>query len=406
MKSNNLTVVIVNDFDYIQGGASKVAIDTAKLLYDNDVNVIFFSATHKENDYKFKQIYTNQNECLKDGIRGAFRGLYNIKAAKEFKKLLKTLDRNNTIIHVHGWTKSLSSSIFRIAKKQKFKIALTLHDYFTICPNGGFFNYKKCEICKKKAMSFDCIKTNCDSRNYLFKIYRCIRQTIQNLNTRNLKNIDYFISISDFSIDKLKKYIPSNSVIKRIYNPISLVKASRTKVEKNKYYIYVGRISKEKGVDIFCQAISELGLSAIVVGDGVEREPLESKYKRKKIKFVGWQNTQAVNDYLNKAKCLIFPSRWYEGAPLTILEALSKGIPCIVSDQCAAIEFINEHNGFIYDGTNVNDLKNKILNYENTDIKRLSDNAYNNYWKEPYDEKKYINSLIKFYNQCIINIRR
>ena len=202
---NKMTVVVVNDFDYIQGGASKVAIDTAQILYENNVDVIFFSATHKENEYKFQQISTNQEECLKDGIKGAFRGLYNFKTAREFKKLLKTLDRNNTIIHIHGWTKSLSSSIFKIAGKQKFKVVLTLHDYFTACPNGGFFNYNKCEICKKKPMTFDCIKTNCDSRNFLFKIYRVIRQYIQNSNLKKCKNINY-ISISNFSENIIKAY--------------------------------------------------------------------------------------------------------------------------------------------------------------------------------------------------------
>ena len=36
---------------------------------------------------------------------------------------------------------------------------------------------------------------------------------------------------------------------------------------KNEYYLYVGRVSKEKGVDLFCQAISELDYKGIVVGD-------------------------------------------------------------------------------------------------------------------------------------------
>ena len=31
----NTTIVVVNDFDYVQGGASKVALDTAKFLYEN-----------------------------------------------------------------------------------------------------------------------------------------------------------------------------------------------------------------------------------------------------------------------------------------------------------------------------------------------------------------------------------
>ena len=142
-------IVIINDFDYVQGGASKVAIDTANLLSD-EYNVYFFSgdsnqsSTLKEN---IKKVCTNQGETLKDKnkLRGIINGIYNFKAKNQLKKLLSTLDENETIIHVHGWTKCLSSSVFDISWKLGFKLVLTMHDYFTACPNGGYFNYKKNE---------------------------------------------------------------------------------------------------------------------------------------------------------------------------------------------------------------------------------------------------------------------
>ena len=122
MKVNN--VIIVNDFNYIQGGASKVAIDTARLLKDNGLNVYFFSAVNKKDDEidSINYITTNQQEALKEKnkLKGLINGIYNFKAKKEFKKLLENFNREDTIIHVHGWTKALSSSVFDIA----FKIAL------------------------------------------------------------------------------------------------------------------------------------------------------------------------------------------------------------------------------------------------------------------------------------------
>ena len=121
---NVKTVVVVNDFNYIQGGASKVAIDTARILNEEGLEVYFFSAVNKkeENINGIKYISTNQKEALKEKnkIKGALNGIYNFKARKEFKKLLKTLDKTTTIIHVHGWTKALSSSVFDIAFKMKF----------------------------------------------------------------------------------------------------------------------------------------------------------------------------------------------------------------------------------------------------------------------------------------------
>lgn len=392
---NNFTVIIVNDFDYIQGGASKVAIETANALYEKGVNVIFFSAVHKENNYPFKQVYTNQKECLKDGVLGALRGIYNQKVKREFSKLLDECDPKKTIIHVHGWTKALSSVIFKVAYKKKFKITLTLHDYFSKCPNGGFYNYPKNKICTKYPMQLNCMVCNCDSRNYLFKIYRVIRQKVQN---RNMKNLTNFISISNFSISKLKPYLPATAKINKINNPIDISKQKIINIKANNTYLYVGRLSPEKGVDIFCEAITDLNKKGIVVGDGSLYNDLKNKYPN--IEFAGWQTKENVTKYMRKAKCLIFPSLWYECSPLTILEAQAIGLPCITSDSCAGIEFIKSKN-MIFESKNIEDLKKKINKFEKSNYLQYSQKIYKQYWNNPYDEQSYVEKLIKYYKKIM-----
>lgn len=358
-------VVIVNDFNYVQGGASKVAIDTAKILKEQGIKVFFFSAVNKENEKinGVKYISTNQQEALKEKnkIKGAINGIYNLKAKKELKKLLKTLDRDNTIIHVHGWTKALSSSVFDIAFKMRFKVVLTLHDYFTACPNGGYFNYKKNEICKFKPLSWKCIKCNCDSRNYGFKLYRLIRQFVQNKIVKLNDKLENVITISEFSEKILKTTLEKNTRVTRIYNPIDIEKnLEKVDPSKNEYYLYVGRVSKEKGVDLFCQAISELDYKGIVVGDGDERQKLETEFPN--IEFTGWKNKDEVKQYMKGAKALIFPSKWYEGAPLTPLEAMQYGVPCICSNVSAAVDYSID-NILIFE-LNKDELKKKIVCYE------------------------------------------
>lgn len=358
-------VVIINDFNYIQGGASKVAIDTAKILKEQGIRVFFFAAVNKENEKinGVKYISTNQQEALKEKnkIKGAINGIYNLKAKKDLKKLLNTLNKENTIIHVHGWTKALSSSVFDIAFKMKFEVVLTLHDYFTACPNGGYFNYKKNEICQFKPLSWKCIKCNCDSRNYGFKFYRVIRQFVQNKIVKLNDKLENVITISEFSEKILKTTLGKNTRITRIYNPID-IEENLEKVDpsKNEYYLYVGRVSKEKGVDLFCQAISELDYKGIVVGDGDERQKLETQFPN--IEFTGWKNKDEVKKYMKGAKALIFPSRWYEGAPLTPLEAMQYGVPCICSNISAAVDYSID-DSLIFE-LNKDELKKKIVYYE------------------------------------------
>lgn len=305
--------------------------------------------------------------------------------------MLKKLDKKTTIIHVHGWTKALSSSIFDIAFKMNFKVVLTLHDYFAACPNGGYFNYQKNEICKLKPMSIKCIKCNCDSRNYIFKIYRVIRQFVQNKIVKLNKKIENVITISELSEKILKETLGKNTQITRIYNPIDLDEnIEKIDPTRNKYFLYVGRISKEKGVDLFCKAITRLGYEGIVVGDGDERKRLEKEYPN--IKFTGWKNKNEVKQYMKGARALIFPSRWYETAGLTVLETQTLKIPAIVSKYCAASEFIEEgKNGFLFE--NFEQLKKNMMKLETQTLQVTLSNDFS--------FKKYLNDLKKLYGEII-----
>ena len=287
--------------------------------------------------------------------------------------------------------------MFDIAFKMKFKVVLTLHDYFTACPNGGYFNYNKNEICKLKPLSAKCIKCNCDSRNYGFKIYRVLRQFVQNKIVRLNDKLENAISISDFSEKILKKTLGKNTKIARIFNPINIdVKAMIVNPEENNYYLYVGRISKEKGVDLFCEAVSNLNKRGIVVGDGEERKKLQKQYPN--IEFVGWKNNNEVNKYIKGARALIFPSRWYEGAPLTPLEAMRYGVPCLISNVSAAIDYTNNKDRTFC--LNANDLEKKIVLYEKN-IKESSQEAQTIFKK--MTEKSYREEIIKLYKKIVNN---
>lgn len=387
-------VIIINDFDYTQGGASKVAIDTANLLVGS-YNVYFFSGSSNNIsslNEKIVRICTNQGESLKNKnkIVGAMNGIYNFGAKRKLNNLLMTLDKEETIVHIHGWTKCLSSSVFDICWKKGFKVVLTLHDYFTACPNGGYFNYKNNKICKLSPLSLKCIKCNCDSRNYAFKIYRIVRQFVQNKIVNLNDRLTDVISISEFSENILKKTLNSKVEIHRVYNPIDFENnLKKVDYSNNEYYLFVGRVSKEKGVDIFCRAISEMNLNGIIVGDGPEKNNLESLFP--KLKFVGWKSPDQVKNYMIGAKALIFPSLWYEGAPLTPLEANGCGIPVLTSNCNAAVDYF-KNKGSIFD--DIEDLKRKVEAIENKE-----------YTFEKIDLKKYsLENYIKNINKCYLDV--
>jgi len=202
--------------------------------------------------------------------------------------------------------------------------------------------------------------------------------------------MQYAIGVSDFSIDILRPYLNPNIQLTKIYSPIDFQIEEQVDFTKNEYFLYVGRLNKEKGVNLFCQAVTELGKKGIVVGDGDEKQRLEQQYPT--IEFTGWKSKREVEEYMKKAKCLIFPSLWYETAGLTILEAQVLGIPSLVSNRCAGKEFVEEW--FTFDNQNIEELKEKMLQIEKYDKKITV--LYD------YSKSNYIKQLLQFFENIML----
>jgi glycosyltransferase involved in cell wall biosynthesis len=87
--------------------------------------------------------------------------------------------------------------------------------------------------------------------------------------------------------------------------------------------LYVGRVSKEKNLDDFCN-LKFTGANKIIVGDGPYRAELEQRYPE--INFVGYKTGADLARYYAMADVFVFPSRW-ETFGLVMIEAMACGTP-------------------------------------------------------------------------------
>ena len=403
MEKRLRNIVVIEDYGSIVGGAERVAIETAVALKQEGFRVIFFCAVAPIADVLLKdQVEVVCVGCSdianeKNKIKGVLRGINNKQAKKRFSALLDTLDPEETVIHIHSWTKALSSVLFPVAKKKGFKVAITVHEYFLVCPNGGFFNFPKKEICQVKPMSLKCLTCNCDARSYPQKLFRVVRQRRQNKNIRKCDNISY-IFISEFSKREfLKRYdkIPED---KRYFltNMIHFDEHRfRVESEKNDMYLFIGGLTEVKGIRLFCEAVTRAGVKAVAIGQGLLYEELKAQYPN--VEFVGWKTKEEMLPYLQKTRCLVFPSIWYEASPLTPLETLAYGIPVICSDLNAASDYVADgENGFVYNGKSIEALVESIERSRNDElVQKLSFNAFENFDEEKYSTQTYVKDLVK-----------
>lgn len=400
-------IIIICDFAFVNGGSEKVAIESAIGLANKGKNIAYFCATgpidERLRHENIEVICLNQSSIVenKNKILGAIQGTWNKRARDKLSTMLEKYDSEDTIIHLHLWQKALSGSIIKVIVEKKFKVVFTMHHYFIACPNGGFFNYKKNEICNCKAMGLKCLITNCDSRNYFYKVWRYLRLLIEQNISRSLDYLTNYIYISELGKNALIPYINKNSNYFYVPNPIDIKKEELIDITQNEYYIYVGRLSKEKGVTLLAKAAKELKLNIIFIGEGECRDEIINIYPQAKI--TGWLNKEKVMKYIKLSRGMIFPTLWYEGMPLSVLECLANGIPVLVTDTCAAKEVINDGvNGFLFKNNNLEDLKSKIINLEdNNKLKSLSEEAYKSFWSKDYSLNSHLKKLLYTYNKII-----
>lgn len=404
--STNLkNIIVVYDYAYINGGAAKVAIQGAVGL-SKKYHVCYFATVGPTCDELVKS--NVEVKCLNindinsgSRIKALINGIWNIKAQREFKTLLAQYDPQDTVVHIHGWVKALSSSVVYTSTKLGFKTVVTLHDYFAVCPNGGLYNYKAGRICEIGRYSPRCLICNCDKRNYLQKIWRCLRQTVQDRVVRHNKKL-HFIAVSEKEKSKIMPFVRSKKCT-LVTNPVQLSNGCIQKITDSFTFLFVGRLSEEKGIELFCEAMRKVknrnnNVKGVVVGDGPLLKELSEKYKD--LEFLGWQSPEDVQRNMRSARALVFPSKWYEAAaPLIIIEALSCGLPCIVSNCSFATDVIRDGiNGMIFRPDNVDELilcMDRAL--DNHTMMELHQNIVDGFDGSLYTLESHVSNLSRLY---------
>lgn len=382
-------VIIVTDYAWVIGGASKVAIHSAIALAAMGYDTHYFSAVGPVGDELTRAPVKVQ--CLgqrahldePSKLTGARRGLWNPVARSALARLLRDFSPEDTIVHFHQWTKALSPSVFAPVIEQRFPFVVTLHDYFITCPNGGFLVYPKAEICNLEPLTAACIACNCDPRNYAQKLWRVARQYIQNRLLIASDRWNNVIYVSDFSRRILTQHLPTHLQWHFVPNPVQADRGPRVNVTPNRSYVFVGRLSKEKGGALFAEAAKRANVPAVFVGDGDQRSDIEAINADAEV--TGWVDTAEVYTRLAQSRALVFPSIWYEMQGLTVCEAASLGLPSIVADRSAAREYVADGTTGLYmKSASVDDLTEKLLMLQDdAALERMSIAAYERFWQKP-----------------------
>jgi glycosyltransferase involved in cell wall biosynthesis len=401
-------VVVVTDSASVDGGSARVALSSARALAEGGTSVTLFVAggvpsAELATCPNLRIVSTEQGDVLASGNRigGAVRGLWNVRAFTMMRALLATLDRRDTVVHVHGWTKALSSSVLAAVKWSRFPLVVTLHEYFTVCPTGCLYLHRDRRVCNLRPMSLACIVKDCDSRSYSYKMYRVIRQLVQAYIARVPAAVVNFITVSPFSRAVLESSLPKRSRFFEVMNPVDVERTARVHAEDNVGVVFVGRLSAEKGGILLGEAASSANIRVTFVGEGAEHAAVMQRNPQARV--TGWLDHRAVVAALRSARAVVIPSLWYETFGLVVMEAAALGIPAIVPRHTAPGDLVEPgKTGLVFERGDLEDLTSKLRMLADDDrVAAMSLAAYDAYWKHPPTMQSHITKLTTTYETVL-----
>ncbi len=381
-----MRILLVHNYYTLRGGTDDYVDSLYELLGKNKQGVYLYTERSNEIQSTRQKIQTGLNLILAHNT-----------------KIGTVLDRiKPDICHLNNLFPLLTFDAIKQCKKRYIPVIQTIHDFKYFYP-GGIIGQK--EYNSPFFINHPLLYTviNKGYNNSYFSSLCLSLALWKNKNT--LQNIDAFIFPNKTSekilrekllIDEKKCfYLPH--FVKRQINP--------DMQQKDKYFIYVGRISDEKGIVELVDVFRSLPyLHLVVVGDG----PLLSKLKSLKtpnIKFLGYISSDKKYELLSKALFCIIPSKIEEQGPLVLIESFMCGTPVIVPDLPSFKEKVKNNLGFLYKQGDKIYLKKRILDAANQEwnlykkMRALVLDEYSNHFSEVI----YYKNLLRVYGQAITN---
>ena len=324
----------------------------------------------------YRKTTEGKRETLSGQFKAFFTGFYSPGSIGDIKKIIQE-NRPDAVI-VHNLYPYISPAILKHFKKAGIPVIMTLHNFRLICPTGLFMrNAIPCERCLEKGNEWGCIRYNCE-HSRLKSIGYAGRNWFARITKAYKNNVDYFACITKFQIQKLSEAGFDSKKTRHIPNFLETDYHERD--SKSKYVAFAGRLSKEKGIDLILQVAKETPEIQYQFAGSVRPEDKEMvENAPENCSFLGHLNKEQLNQFYRNARFLLMTSRWYEGFPMTILEAASHQKPAIGPGYAGFFEIIDPgETGLLFSPGKASDLKEKLTTlWENPEqAARMGEAAY------------------------------
>lgn len=335
-------VMLVHNAYQQPGGEDSVVEAEAALLQSRGHPVAFFG---RHND---------EVAALSRGALAA-QALWSPRTVKEFGEAL--MDFRADVVHVHNTFPLISPSVYWTAARAGVPVVQTLHNYRLLCPQAMFLRQGRvCEDCLGRIPWRGSVHGCYRDSSAQTAVVGAMVTLHRGLGTWRNK-VTRYIALNEFC---RRKFVEGGLPADKIVVKPNFVDLPPPPPAERRGYLFVGRLSPEKGLEVLLQAWASADADAFlrVAGDGPQAALLQGQPR---VQALGRKPADGVREEMVHARALLMPSIFYEGFPRTLVEAFACGLPVIASRIGSLAELVEDGvTGLLFEPGNADDLARKL----------------------------------------------
>jgi glycosyltransferase involved in cell wall biosynthesis len=372
-------ILIANKYYFMKGGAERLLFNTKAVLEAHGHEVVPFSIRFARNEpTPYARYFVDppagegavQLEQFRlrapDLPRAVLSAFYSAQARRRIREAIRR--EGVDLVYMLNISNYVSASIVDGAHAEGVPVVHGLVDYHLVCPNATFNRAGKdrCLDCFP-GKYWHGVVHRCVGRSLAASAMRAAVMFFDDA-TRIYHRVDAFVCLTPFMREVLARRGFERSKLHVALTPIDCA-GFELGAHDDGTFLYVGRISREKGIDVLVEAAKLMrswNSRVLVVGETSGRHARDCIARAAQgggapVEFLGPRYGDEMLGYLRRCRATVMPSRCIDNLPNALLESLAVGKPIVGSDNEGITVVVRDgENGLTFRSGDPADLAAKL----------------------------------------------